>query len=99
MSGTTADVVLTSDHGSVDASRLRSQYARASSDHGTVRLGFAATPMQVQASATHGDVTVVVPRTGEAYRVDLSTDHGSTTETCAPTRRRRTVDLSSGTVT
>ena len=51
VSGTTADVDLTTDHGSIDASRLRSQYAAASSQHGSIRLGFATAPMQVQASA------------------------------------------------
>lgn len=97
VSGTTADVVLTTDHGSVDASRLRSRYARASTSHGSVRLAFATAPTQVQASTSHGDVTVVVPRTGEAYRVDLASGHGSTDANVRtdPTARR-SIDLSSG---
>ena len=96
VSGTTADVDLTTDHGSIDASRLRSQYARASSQHGSIRLGFATAPMQVQASSAHGDLTVVVPRSGEAYRVDLSTDHGSTSaDVHTDSTVRRTIELSS----
>lgn len=96
VSGSSADLDLVSTHGSIDGSRLRSEYARASSEHGSVNLTFAAAPMQVSASAEHGDVTVVVPRTGEAYRVDLSSEHGSTDANVRtdPTVRR-TVDLSS----
>ena len=96
VTGATGDVDLTSHHGSIAATRLRSQYARASSDHGSIRLGFATAPMQVVASASHGDATVVVPRTGEAYRVDLSSDHGSTDAAVRtdPTARR-TIELSS----
>jgi hypothetical protein len=96
VSGTTADVDLTTSHGSVDASRLRSQYARASTTHGSVHLGFRSAPTQVVASATHGDVTVVVPRAGVAYRVDLSTDHGSTdAKVRTDSTARRTIDLAS----
>jgi hypothetical protein len=96
VSGTTADVDLTSQHGSIDTTRLRSQYVRASSDHGHVRLRFATAPMQVRASTEHGDVEVVLPRGDAAYRVDLSTDHGSTDSAVRtdPTARR-TVDASS----
>jgi hypothetical protein len=96
VSGTTADVELTSQHGDVDATRLRSRHARASSDHGDVRLGFAAAPMQVVASSNHGDVTVVVPRTDDAYRVDVSSDHGSTrADVRTDPSARRTIELSS----
>ncbi len=96
VTGATGDVDLTSNHGAISATRLRSQYARASSDHGSIHLGFAAAPMQVVASTSHGSATVVVPRTGEAYRVDLSSDHGSTDVAVRtdPTARR-TIELSS----
>jgi hypothetical protein len=96
VSGATADVDLTSHHGDVVGSRLRSAHVRASSDHGDVDLGFAAAPTQVVASSTHGNVTVVVPRTDDAYRVDVSSDHGSTRAAVRtdPTARR-TIQLSS----
>ncbi len=87
---------LSSDHGDVRASRLRSRVVHASSSHGSIALGFAAAPEQVLASSTHGDVTVVVPRTGEAYRVELSTDHGSTNNDLrTDSTARRLVQLSS----
>jgi hypothetical protein len=94
VSGTNADIDLTSDHGSIDTRALRSDYARADSDHGSISLRFATAPMQVQASAAHGDVTVVVPRSNAVYHVDLSSDHGST-ETAVRTdpTARRTIDL------
>jgi hypothetical protein len=96
VAGATGDVDLTAQHGSIDASGLRSGYARASSNHGSIRLGFRTAPMQVQASAAHGDVSVVVPRTGDAYRVDLSSDHGSTrNDVHTDSTARRTIDLSS----
>jgi hypothetical protein len=96
VSGTTADVDLTSQHGSVDATRLRSEVARASSDHGSVGLRFARAPMQVRAESAHGDVTVVLPRTGEAYRVDASSEQGSTDTTVhTDSTARRSIDASS----
>ena len=96
VSGTTADVDLTTTHGSVSAAGLRSDYARASSEHGSIRLGFATAPMQVRAVAAHGDVTVVVPRTRDAYRVDVSSDFGSTTtDVRTDSTARRTIEASS----
>jgi DUF4097 and DUF4098 domain-containing protein YvlB len=78
VSGVTAPVDVSSQHGSINASRLRSPRVNAGTDHGSVRLQFATAPRQVNASSDHGDVTVVVPRTSDAYRVELSTDHGDT---------------------
>jgi hypothetical protein len=78
VAGTAADVDLSSEDGSIHASRLRSERARASSEHGAIRLGFATAPAHVDATSEHGDVTVVVPRTTDVYRVQLDTEHGST---------------------
>jgi DUF4097 and DUF4098 domain-containing protein YvlB len=87
---------LTSDHGDVRASRMRTRFLHADASHGSIALGFAVAPEQVLASSTHGDVTVVVPRTGEAYRVELSTDHGSTSNDLrTDSTARRLVQLSS----
>jgi hypothetical protein len=69
---------LSSQHGSISASRLRSPAVHADSDHGSARLQFAVAPRQVNASSDHGDVTVVVPRDTTAYRVEASTDLGDT---------------------
>jgi Toastrack DUF4097 len=96
VTGTTADVDLTTEHGDVDASRLRGATARASTDDGSIRLGFAAPPMQVEASSADGDVTVVVPRAGVAYALDLSSDDGATSgEVRTDPTVRRSVRLSS----
>jgi Putative adhesin len=78
VSGTTATVDLGSQHGDIDAVGLRSRQVRATTDHGSVHLRFASAPHRVTAATDHGDVEVVVPRTGDAYRVELSTDHGGT---------------------
>jgi hypothetical protein len=79
VSGTTKAAVLGSQHGSIDASNLGGDVVRARTDHGSVRLSFATTPRRVDATTSHGDVTVVVPRSDAEYRVELATDHGSTT--------------------
>jgi hypothetical protein len=78
VSGTTAAVDLGSQHGDIEAMGLRSRQVRATTDHGSVHLRFASAPRRVTAASDHGDVEVVVPRTSDAYRVELSTDHGST---------------------
>jgi len=87
---------LTTDHGDVTASRVRTRFLHASASHGSIRVDFAAQPEQVLASSQHGDVTVVVPRGDAAYRVELSTGHGSTNNGLRtdPTARRL-VQLSS----
>lgn len=94
--GVTGPVELSSQHGDVDATLLRAPRARATADHGSVQLAFAAPPRRVEASSDHGDVTVVVPRTSAGYRLELSTDHGGTdvgvrTDPDSP----RVIDLSS----
>jgi Putative adhesin len=78
VSGTTGAVDLGSQHGDIEAVGLRSRQVRATTDHGSVHLRFASAPRRVTAASDHGDVQVVVPRKGDAYRVELSTDHGGT---------------------
>jgi hypothetical protein len=76
VTGVSGVVELSSQHGDLDATRLRSARVHASTDHGSVRLGFLTAPRAVDASSTHGDVAVVVPRESGPYRVHASTDHG-----------------------
>jgi hypothetical protein len=78
VSGTTASVDVGTQHGDIAAEGLRSRQVRAATDHGSVQLRFASAPRHVTAASDHGDVDVVVPRTSAAYRVELSTGHGST---------------------
>jgi hypothetical protein len=78
VSGVAGAVDVSSQHGSINASRLRSPRVNADTDHGSVRLQFATAPRQVNAWSDHGDVEVIVPRTSDAYRVELSADHGDT---------------------
>jgi hypothetical protein len=87
---------LTSQHGDVSAARLRTRFLHANANHGSISLRFAAEPEQVLASSSHGDVSVVLPRGTAVYRVDLSSDHGSTDNGLRtdPTARRL-VQLSS----
>jgi hypothetical protein len=78
VSGLQGRAQLSSQHGSIDAERLHSVDVRATTEHGSVHLQFAAAPREVHASTTHGDVTVVVPKGSGPYRVHASTDHGAT---------------------
>ena len=78
VSGLTGAARLSSDHGDVDATRLRSIDVRANAQHGSIHLDLLRAPLRVQAVSTHGDVTVVVPRNDSSYRVDASSDFGDT---------------------
>jgi hypothetical protein len=78
VSGLRGAADLTSEHGDVHATRMRARVVHADASHGSINLGFTVAPGQVLASSAHGDVTVVVPRGDAVYRVELSTDHGST---------------------
>jgi len=77
VSGVTGAVDLRSQHGDLEATRLRASQVHAATDHGSVRLRFASAPRRVDAASDHGDVEVVLPR-GDTYRVELSTGHGET---------------------
>lgn len=78
VSGVRGAVDLTSQHGDLNGVGLRARVVHADTDHGSVDLRFVDQPEQVLASTSHGDVTVTVPRGDAAYRVELSTAHGAT---------------------
>ena len=65
-------------NGTVRAARLRSDSVQADSDNGTVRIVFDRAPLSALAHSDNGDVGVVVPRIGQGYDVQLSSDNGST---------------------
>ncbi len=96
VTGVSGAAELTSQHGDIDAVRLQSPHVHASNGHGSVHLAFAKAPRVVDASSTHGDVTVVVPRGSGPYRVHASTDHGDTsTDVRTDPAAERVIDLSS----
>lgn len=65
------------DNGRVVGVDLRSTDVRADSDNGRVILEFAVAPVTVEATTNNGSVEVVVPDTGESYRVSAETRNGS----------------------
>ena len=69
-------IIATTDNGRIEATSLRAPTMRADSDNGRVTLEFAAAPMTVEATTDNGPVEVVVPNTGEAYRLSIDTDNG-----------------------
>jgi DUF4097 and DUF4098 domain-containing protein YvlB len=61
----------------VHASGLASAEADVATDTGDIELRFSRPPSRVQVATSTGDVSIAVP-TGDAYRVQTSTDTGST---------------------
>jgi len=78
VTGIDGDLQLHSSDGSVTATDVQSPTVDASSSDGRVQLTFAAAPTQVRATSSDGSVTVVVPHTPDAYRVDASSADGGT---------------------
>jgi hypothetical protein len=76
--GQAQSVRLGSDGGDVAVTGLSATSIDARSDGGDVVLDLAAPPATVTASSDGGDVEVVLPDTPDAYRVDVSSDGGST---------------------
>lgn len=71
-------VRLDTDGGNVEVTGLAAGSIEARSDGGTVRLDLAGPPRAVVASSDGGDVEIVLPETPDAYRLDLSSDGGTT---------------------
>jgi hypothetical protein len=97
-------VVLHSDNGSVTATGIRqASRAEATSDNGDVRLEFVDPPDDVVASSDNGSIEVVLPDTGELYRVDAHSDNGTVSTGGVGTRpgsnRTITADSDNGDVT
>ena len=77
-SGSYAQVQATASTGEVALTDLTSDRTTATSSVGTVLAVFARAPMEVQASSSTGEVTVVVPDDGTTYAVRSQVGVGST---------------------
>jgi hypothetical protein len=77
-SGSYAQVRATTSTGEVALTDLTSDRTTAVSSVGTVLVTFARAPMDVQASSSTGEVTVVVPDDGTTYAVRSHVSVGST---------------------
>lgn len=81
-----------SSYGSVRARDLRSSDVDVSSSDGSISLQFSDSPKAVRADTTDGDIEVVVPNDGLAYRVSSSTGDGEiTTEISTDVEGDRTI--------
>jgi hypothetical protein len=67
---------LHSSGGGITAEDVRSSDVTASSSGGGVRLFFLAPPTNVHVSSSGGGVTIVLPDTADAYRLDVSSSGG-----------------------
>jgi hypothetical protein len=83
-----------SDTGSIRAAGMSSSTVEANSGAGEVELRFAEAPDAVRASSDARSVTVVVPDDESTYRVDASSDAGSTrTEVRTDPSSPRTIEV------
>jgi Putative adhesin len=93
---------LHSSDGSIHVTGATSPSVSASSSDGSVHLGFARPPSTVSAHSSDGSVTVGLPSSAAAYRLDAhsSDGHVSTPINTSPTSARRiTATSSDGSVT
>jgi hypothetical protein len=72
------DVAMSTDNGNITAEELSSAMTSFDTDNGNVRASFTVAPQSVRATSDNGNVTVELPRGDNAYRVESSTDNGST---------------------
>lgn len=75
--GRAPEVVATSQNGDVDIFNLRARSVAVHSENGSVDVELLAAPEDVRARSVNGDVTVIVPDTGEAYAVDAESQNAS----------------------
>jgi hypothetical protein len=100
--GAEGPVRLSSRDGSVDATNLDTRDVRAEATDGSVHLSLATAPRTVDARTVDGSVTVEVPDTPVAYRVDTDVTDGATdvaVRTDPTGARRITAHATSGDVT
>lgn len=69
-------VSLNSSNGDVRVTGATSAHVSASSDNGSVHVGFAKPPHAVYAHSSNGDVTVGLPHSEISYRVEAHTSNG-----------------------
>jgi DUF4097 and DUF4098 domain-containing protein YvlB len=80
---------LHTSNGSVRGTGLRSGTVDASTGDGSIHLTFVTAPSAVTARSSNGNVTIDLPNTTDAYRLDTGTSNGSVT---APIRTDPTSD-------
>jgi hypothetical protein len=71
-------VTIDDDNGRITATRLTSDAVVATTNNGSVTVELLAPPATVEARSTNGNVEVILPNTGDAYRLDISTNNGHT---------------------
>jgi hypothetical protein len=76
VAGATGRVELTTRSGDISASGLSGGTATVESSSGDVDLQFSTDPMSVEARSSSGDVSLIVPADGAAYRVAIQTSSG-----------------------
>jgi hypothetical protein len=72
------DIAIHSDNGSLEGEGLDAETVTASSDNGSIDLGFAEAPTTVTAESDNGSVELRLPEVAGGYLVDMDTDNGST---------------------
>jgi hypothetical protein len=97
LSDTSGPVQVSTGSGNITASAIRSPTVRATSNQGSVDIGFAAAPQLADLSCMAGNATVRVPVAGHRYHVVVTSGTG-TTQSKVPDDRQSSsiVRVSSG---
>ncbi len=70
------NVMFATNYGDVRLEGLAATVVSASTSSGNVVIEFAVEPHNVRATSSYGDLDIVVPESGVAYRLDLSSSYG-----------------------
>lgn len=79
--GTSGPVQVSTDSGNITASATRSRTVHATSNQGSVDIGFLATPQHADARSSTGNATVRVPIAGHQYHVVVTSNTGTARST------------------
>jgi DUF4097 and DUF4098 domain-containing protein YvlB len=71
-------IEVSTSNGSIVGRLLASPIAAATTENGRIELSFVSPPRSVTGRTDNGSITVTVPDADVLYRVELSTDNGST---------------------
>jgi hypothetical protein len=78
LTGTSGPLQVSTGSGNITASAIRSPVVHATSNQGSVDIGFAAAPRLADLSSTDGNATARVPAAGHRYHVVVTTSSGTT---------------------
>lgn len=89
--GTSGPVQVSTGSGNITASAIRSPTVHATSNEGSVDIGFAAAPRRADVRSSAGNATVRIPVTGHRYHVVVTANTGTARSKVPDDRQSRSV--------